>query len=438
MSANYINVFGLGYIGLPTAAVLAQSGFQVHGVDIDDNKIGQLLTGDVPIDEPQLTETVNEAINQGQLTVSSQPRRAGTHVIAVPTPRIAAHTPDLSYIYQAITALAQIVEAGDIVVLESTSPVGATEKLAQWLQSMRQDLKLTDTTPDIHIAYCPERVLPGQIMQELRYNQRIIGGLTPQCGQKAQDFYQQFVTGTCHLTSARTAEMAKLTENAFRDINIGFANELSMICDRLDVNVWELIDLVNQHPRVNMLKPGPGVGGHCIAIDPWFIVNSAPEESRLVRTAREVNDHKPQFIMHQVHKRAQQLANPVIACIGLSFKADVADLRESPALNITEQLSHDFSCVHVVEPHINELPPELAYQQSVRLVNLRQAVEYSNLLVILVDHQVFAVLKQWDLSDKLIVDTRGFCYQQPSGAEHYMDNTPLSKQKTNCNAKTNS
>lgn len=407
MNHQTVNIFGLGYIGLPTAAVLAEAGFHVNGVDIDEHKVNAVNQGTSHFDEPLLQTLLQRTVQDGHLVADREPKEADIHIIAVPTPRIEAHTPDLSYIYQAVFQLASVLRQGDLVIIESTTPVGTTEKVSQWLDRFRSDLDMGDDNQSVSIAYCPERVLPGHIIEELLHNDRIIGGLTKQCAQKAQSFYQCFVKGTCRITHARTAEIAKLTENAFRDINIAFANELSMICDKIDVDVWELIELVNQHPRVKLLKPGPGVGGHCIAVDPWFIVNSAPDESRLVRTAREVNDKKPKHVVSKVINEAEKLKEPVIACLGITFKADVNDLRESPALNITSELSERFDQLYVVEPNIEELPPTLKHKANVTFMDLAQALNLANVIVLLVDHQAFHVIDSNQLSTKLVVDTRG-------------------------------
>ena len=351
----------------------------------------------------------------GKLKATMEPAPADVFMLAVPTPFTEGHKPDLSYIEAAVKNIATVLEKGNLVILESTSPVGTTEKISQWMSEIRPDLSFPHQqgeNADIQVAHCPERVLPGYVIQELVSNDRVIGGITRYCAQRARDLYKTFVKGDCLLTDARTAEMAKLTENSFRDVNIAFANELSMICDRLHINVWELIRLANRHPRVNILNPGAGVGGHCIAVDPWFIVDSAPEQARLIRTAREVNDSKPRFVLEKIHQVAEQFKKPVIACLGLAFKADIDDLRESPAVDITRQLIEDnIGDVLVVEPHIQELPASLQ-QNNACLVSLQDAIEEANILVTLTDHSVFKQVKLNQLKEKVIIDARGVWEQE--------------------------
>lgn len=395
-----ISVIGLGYIGLPTAAMFASRKVKVVGVDINSHAVAKINRGEIHIVEPDLDIAVHVAVTEGFLRGTTTPEPADAFLIAVPTPFIGDnHEPDLSYIEQASRAIAPVLAAGNLVVLESTSPVGATEKMAQWLAEERPDLTFPATAgeaSDIRIAHCPERVLPGKVMQELVSNDRIIGGLTPLCSEVAVQLYKIFVEGACIVTSARTAELAKLAENSFRDVNIAFANELSLVCDRLDVDVWELISLANRHPRVNILQPGPGVGGHCLAVDPWFIVSSAPEEARLIRTAREVNDAKPEWVLGKVRQAVQAYANVTpavatagmtIACYGLAFKPDIDDLRESPAVEIAVALTAAYpGRVLVVEPHIEGLPDGLA---GLRLVDAGAAAEQADIHVFLVAHAAF-------------------------------------------------
>jgi len=357
---------------------------------------------------------VQAAVQQGYLRATTAVEPAEAFLIAVPTPFLdGSHEPDLSYIEAASRAIAPVLAPGNLVVLESTSPVGATEQMAAWLAEERPDLTFPQThgeQSDVRIAHCPERVLPGKVMQELIHNDRVIGGLSPRCSEMAVSLYRQFVQGECFVTHARTAEMAKLTENSFRDVNIAFANELSMICDDLAIDVWELIGLANRHPRVNILQPGPGVGGHCIAVDPWFIVSRAPEKARLVRTAREVNDSKPEWVLEKVHLAvADHLAvNPgreedvTIACYGLTFKPDIDDLRESPALGIVRELaaSHP-GPVLAVDPNIDSLPIALS---SARLTSEREARDAAQVHVMLVDHCEF---REALAPDGALVDARG-------------------------------
>lgn len=403
-----VSVVGLGYIGLPTAAVIASRGIDVIGVDVSEYAVNTINQGKIHIVEPDLDMLVQSAVTTGKLKVTTEPEPADVFMLAVPTPFTEGHKPDLSYIEAAVKSIASVLEKGNLVILESTSPVGTTEKISLWMSEIRSDLSFPHQEgeqADIQVAHCPERVLPGYVIQELVSNDRVIGGITPKCAQRARELYKTFVKGDCLLTDARTAEMAKLTENSF-------ANELSMICDRLHINVWELIRLANRHPRVNILNPGAGVGGHCIAVDPWFIVDSAPEQARLIRTAREVNDAKPLFVLEKIHQVAEQFKQPKIACLGLAFKADIDDLRESPAVDITRQLIEDnIGEVLVVEPHIKELPAALQ-QNDARLVSLLDAIEEANILVTLTDHSVFKQVKLNQLREKVIIDARGVWEQE--------------------------
>lgn len=410
-----ISVVGLGYIGLPTAAMFASRKIRVIGIDVNQTAVDTINQGRIHIVEPDLDMVVHAAVEQGYLRAATTPEPAEAFLIAVPTPFTGDdHQPDLSYIAAAARAIAPVLAPGNLVVLESTSPVGATEKMAEWLAEARPDLTFPAThgeSSDIRIAHCPERVLPGKVMQELVSNDRIIGGLTPRCADAAVSLYKTFVQGACVVTDARTAEMAKLTENSFRDVNIAFANELSVICDKLGIDVWELIALANRHPRVNILQPGPGVGGHCIAVDPWFIVASAPEEARLIRTAREVNDAKPQWVLDKIdaavaaylgdnsEKSAKDVA---IACYGLAFKPDIDDLRESPALEIVRHLHgrHEGALL-VVEPNVTVLPKGL---EGAQLVDLEHAARNADVHVLLVDHMQF---KEQQAPAGAVIDCRG-------------------------------
>lgn len=406
-----VSVIGLGYIGLPTAAVIASRGIEVIGIDVSEKAVDTINQGKVHIVEPDLDMVVQAAVTMGKLRASLTPEPAEAFMIAVPTPFKEGKQPDLSYIQKAAEAIAPVLEKGNLIILESTSPVGATEKLAAWLQDLRPDLtfpgQASGKEADMFVAHCPERVLPGRVLEELVSNDRIIGGLSKECSEKAIALYKTFVRGECISTGARTAEMAKLTENSFRDVNIAFANELSIICDELKINVWELIALANRHPRVNILSPGPGVGGHCIAVDPWFIVDSAPETARIIRTAREINDAKPGYVIQKVKEAADEFKRPVIACLGLAFKPDIDDLRESPALDITAELANsDIGKVITVEPNISQIPENLG-KSGVELVSLDAALEQANVLVVLVDHKQFKALHAGDVNTKLVVDTRG-------------------------------
>lgn len=409
-----ISIVGLGYIGLPTAAMFASRKIGVIGIDIDPETVATINRGDIHIVEPDLDIAVRTAVRAGFLRASLTPEPAQAFLIAVPTPFKDEHQPDLSFIEAAARMIAPVLEPGNLVVLESTSPVGATEHLAALFAEARQDLTFPATHgegSDIRVAHCPERVLPGKVMQELVHNDRIIGGLTPRCSAVAGALYKTFVQGECVTTDARTAEMAKLTENSFRDVNVGFANELSIICDRLGINVWELIALANRHPRVNILSPGPGVGGHCIAVDPWFIISRSPEEARLIRTAREVNDSKPQWVIDKVVAALADLraANPskpasefVIACYGLAFKPDIDDLRESPALEIARRLDtiHQGPLL-LVEPYVDRRPKGFAKAE---LVDIDRAFGEADLHLMLVDHRLF---RERGAPAGTIIDSKG-------------------------------
>ncbi|MGR3906665.1 UDP-N-acetyl-D-mannosamine dehydrogenase [Burkholderia sp. SR8] len=409
MSFETVSVIGLGYIGLPTAAAFAARRKSVIGVDVSQHAVDTINRGRIHIVEPELDMLVHAAVAQGYLRASLQPEPADAFLIAVPTPFTDGNKPDLSFIEAACRSIAPVLKKGDLVVLESTSPVGATEKMAAWLAAQRPDLTFPQNVgerSDIRIAHCPERVLPGHVVRELVENDRVIGGMTRKCGARAQELYSLFVRGECILTDARTAEMCKLTENSFRDVNIAFANELSVICDQLDINVWELIRLANRHPRVSVLQPGPGVGGHCIAVDPWFIVDSAPEHARLIRTARNVNDEKPHFVYERVRRAASRFREPVIACLGVAFKADIDDLRESPAMEIVEALAQNTgAALLVVEPNIAALPASL--EGKATLCELEAALAAADVIVILVDHTPFRRMDPVRLQTKVVIDTRG-------------------------------
>lgn len=418
MSFETISVIGLGYIGLPTAAVFASRKKRVIGVDVNQKAVDTINRGEIHIVEPDLDMVVHAAVTEGYLKAVTTPEPADAFLIAVPTPFKGDHEPDLGYIESASKAIAPVLKKGDLVILESTSPVGATEQMAAWMAEARPDLTFPQThgeESDIRVAHCPERVLPGHVLRELVQNDRVIGGMTLKCSDKAAALYKTFVDGECVITNARTAEMCKLTENSFRDVNIAFANELSIICDKLDINVWELIRLANRHPRVNILQPGPGVGGHCIAVDPWFIVSKTPEQARLIRTAREVNDSKPEWVLDKVKLAVADFlqANPektakevTISCFGLSFKPNIDDLRESPAVAITKRIAADHpGRALVVEPNINELPKALI--GNLRLCNIEQATAEADIVVLLVDHQEFKSIDKAQFEGIAVVDTRG-------------------------------
>lgn len=427
MPFNTISVVGLGYIGLPTAAMFASSKIKVIGVDVNQHAVDTINRGEIHIVEPDLDIIVHAAVTEGYLRAVTTPEPADAFLIAVPTPfksslnkkgDLEIPEPDLSYIKKASEAIAPVLKKGDLVILESTSPVGATEKMAVWLAAARPDLafpgpesRYTDSEIDVNIAHCPERVLPGHVVRELVENDRVIGGITAKCSARSVELYKTFVQGECVVTNARTAEMAKLTENSCRDVQIAFANELSIICDKLDIDVWELISLANRHPRINILQPGPGVGGHCIAVDPWFIVSKTAEQARLIHTARTVNDAKPQWVIEKVKLAVSDFlqANPTktakdvtIACYGLAFKPDIDDLRESPALNITKQIANlHTGRVIAVEPNIVDLALNIT---DFTLSTIENAEQTADIHVLLVDHKEFKLKK---LANDYIVDTKG-------------------------------
>lgn len=414
MSFKKVSVIGLGYIGLPTAAVIASRGIDVVGVEINQRAVDTINAGNIHIVEPDLDIVVKSVVANGNLRATTSVEPAQAFMIAVPTPfkqgEKETNVPDLSYIESAARGIAPVLEKGNLVILESTSPVGATEKLAGWLKNARPDLTFPQDVgdvADIKIAHCPERVLPGYVLQELVSNDRVIGGISEACSNLAVKLYQTFVRGECILTNARTAEMAKLTENSFRDVNIAFANELSKISDQLHINVWELIKLANRHPRVNILNPGPGVGGHCIAVDPWFIVDSCPEQAKLIKQARLVNDGKPGYVIEQIKSAADQFKRPVIACLGLAFKADIDDLRESPAMQIVDALANDdVGELLAVEPNIRELPDKFT-KYGIEFTTFSKALEKANVVVVLVDHREFKSVDKSELARKVVIDTRG-------------------------------
>ncbi len=409
---NYqkIVVMGLGYIGLPTASMLATKGLQVLGVDVNASAVDTINHGKIHIVEPDLDILVKSAVNSGNLKASMTPEKADAFILAVPTPFVAdaeAHEkiPDLSYVEAATKAICPYLEEGNLIILESTSPVGATEMIRDIIYQERPDLAEVDPQKKhgrIYVAHCPERVLPGSILRELVDNDRIIGGVDKESAQKAQSLYKSFCSGKIFLTDSRTAEMAKLVENSFRDVNIAFANELSLICDRLSINVWELIELANKHPRVNILSPGPGVGGHCIAVDPWFIVHAAPEIARLIRTAREVNDGKPHWVLEKIKQKADRFREPVIGCLGLAFKANIDDLRESPALQIVRQLEKmQIGKIMACEPNV------VNGHSPFPLHDLHDVLNEADILVLLVDHDEFKEIDHELLKAKVLIDTRG-------------------------------
>ena len=392
-----ICVLGLGYIGLPTASLLGTKGYEVQGVDVSQDVVDTINSGGIHIVEPDLDILVKSAVNGGRLKAASEPCEADVFIIAVPTPFKEEKKPDLSYVAEATRAISPYLQPGNLVILESTSPVGTTDEVvASILAEEGHRVGI-----DIYVAHCPERVLPGRILIELVENDRVVGGIDEASTQKAVDFYEEFVNGKVLATSAKTAEMVKLTENSSRDVQIAFANELSMICESEGINAWEVIELANRHPRVNILNPGPGVGGHCIAVDPWFIVDRSPEYANLIRTAREVNDAKPDWVIERVKKCADKFKEPTIACLGLAFKADVDDLRESPAFSIVKQLEQE---------NIGRLiicEPNLSSHQDFDLCSAEEAINSADIVLVLVDHSRFKSISAAELSEKVVIDTRG-------------------------------
>ncbi|WP_215407908.1 UDP-N-acetyl-D-mannosamine dehydrogenase [Vibrio gigantis] len=418
MSFETISVVGLGYIGLPTAAMFASRKKKVIGVDVNQHAVDTINRGEIHIVEPDLDMLVSAAVQQGYLKAVTAPEAADAFLIAVPTPFLPVENdgdipkPDLRYIEAASKAIAPVLKKGDLVILESTSPVGATEQMAEWLSEARSDLTFPQThgeSADVNVAHCPERVLPGHVVTELVQNDRVIGGMSKRCSERSVELYKTFVMGDCVITNARTAEMAKLTENSCRDVQIAFANELSMICDELDIDVWELIALANRHPRINILQPGPGVGGHCIAVDPWFIVSKTPELAKLIKTARDVNDKKPEWVIDKVKiaiaeflqaNPAKTAKNVTIACYGLAFKPDIDDLRESPALEITKSIADNHvGKVLAVEPNITSIAVD-----NIELVSMDESLTRTDIHLLLVDHKQFKKIK---LNDAFVIDTKG-------------------------------
>ena len=397
-NAQKVVVMGLGYIGLPTASVLATKGFTVLGVDVNPRIVETIKHGNIHIVEPDLDILVKSAVNSGNLTSSMTPEEADVFIIAVPTPLTPEKKPDLSFVENATDAIAPVLRRNNLVILESTSPVGTTTTVVAERISKRTGWKPGE---DFFVAHCPERVLPGRILKELVDNDRIIGGINRISAEKARDLYRTFVSGNIYLTDCGTAELVKLTENAFRDVNIAFANELSMICDRLGIRIWELIELANRHPRVNILQPGPGVGGHCIAVDPWFIIDSAPQQTTLISAARKVNDSKPAFLIEKIINKAQKFKAPVIGCLGITYKNDVDDIRESPSLHIVrELLKKNIGTVLVCEPYVKDFKEFTLHQ-------LDKVLKESDILVLLVNHKQFLDIDSEILKEKVVIDSRG-------------------------------
>lgn len=390
-------MMGLGYIGLPTAALIASKGLNVTGVDISQHVVDTINQGKIHIVEPELDGLVHYVVKEGYLKAATKPIMANVYLIAVPTPFKDNHVPDLSYVESAVKNIIPTLQKGALVILESTSPVGTTHKIQELIFKERPELK-----GEIFIAYCPERVLPGNVIYELEQNDRAIGGIDEASTEKAVSFYKYFVKGELHKTNSQTAEMCKLVENSSRDVQIAFANELSMICDKANINVWELIRLANKHPRVNILQPGTGVGGHCIAVDPWFIVSEFPEESKIIRLAREINNYKTEWAIEKVKNAALQFKiengrDAIIACMGLAFKPNIDDLRESPALHVAQQLKTDDFNVLFVEPNLKT-------SKEFELVSFPEAIDMADIIILLVAHNEFKELKIGEF--KTVID---FC-----------------------------
>lgn len=422
MAYGTVSVVGLGYIGLPTAAVMAERGLTVIGVDISRHVVDTINEGKIHIVEPLLDVMVKSAVTSGRLRARTDPVAADAFLIAVPTPITAAKRADMSFVMAAADAIAPVLKSGDLVILESTSPVGATHALSVRLAGARDDLRFPTNAGggevDVNVAYCPERVLPGRVVEELVSNDRAIGGLTPNCTRRAVALYQQFVEGELVETDARSAELCKLAENAFRDVNIAYANELANVCETLGMDIWEVIRLANRHPRVTILNPGTGVGGHCIAVDPWFIAEAAPEVTPLIQSARHVNDGRPEKVARRIDAAAADLAartskQPTIALFGLSFKANIDDLRESPALEVARALDRTLSReLLVVEPHIRALPIHLG-DINFRLVTAMEAVAIADIVVVLVNHTEFASQLNHLDAHKLLISACDFRFTRP-------------------------
>lgn len=414
MAFEHLCVVGLGYVGLPTAAVLASRGIQVTGVDTNPSTIETINNGKPHIVEPDLDMIVHAAVSAGKLTASDKPTQADAFILAVPTPFDENRKPDLKHLHAATLSIASFLKAGDLVVVESTVPVGATAQVGEWLANARPDLKMPSgdapsADHDICISHSPERVLPGQVLLELVRNDRVIGGLGDDCAQKTADLYGTFVEGEMHLTDAKTAELVKLSENAYRDVNIAFANELANVAEPLDIDIREVVALANRHPRVNILNPGPGVGGHCIAVDPWFIVATDPDNTPLIQAARNVNDDRPARIADQIAKLPNAANGDPIACLGLSYKADIDDLRESPSIHVIKSLRNQVSNpIMVVEPNVSTLPESLINLDNISLVSLDECLRDASVIALLTDHKVFSSIPGDILSTKDILDTRGF------------------------------
>jgi UDP-N-acetyl-D-mannosaminuronic acid dehydrogenase len=404
-----ISVVGLGYIGLPTAATLATRGVEVVGVDVKESVVRRLNEGKAHFSEPDLDILLEAAVTTGKLRAVTEPVPSDAFIIAVPTPFLSDKSADLSYVESATRAIAKVLNEGNLVILESTSPVGTTLKICEWIAEERPDLELprNGRPGNVNIAYCPERILPGRMVFELVENDRILGGMSDACARRAESLYRLFVRGALLHTKAPVAELVKLIENAYRDVNIAFANELSNLCDQMGLNVWEAISLANRHPRVNILNPGPGVGGHCIAVDPWFLISAAPDKAPLMAAARHVNDGKPERVLDQVRRQMDRFKRPVVACLGLSYKPDIDDLRESPALHVASHLAEDNVNLIVAEPHVTRLPAPLADRSNVTKKSFEEAIHEADIIVLLVGHTAFRDVPRDLLLSRIVIDTVG-------------------------------
>lgn len=403
-------VVGLGYIGLPTAATLAASGFEVAGTDISEDIVEEINEGRAHFAEPDLDMLVKAAVTSGRLTAHREPQTADAFLITVPTPIRDDKSPDMSFVDAAARSVARVLERGNLVILESTSPIGATEDVAAIIAAERPDL-VEDGGLAVSVAYCPERILPGQMVRELVENDRIVGGVAEGDADRACALYQSFVRGEIHQTDAKTAELVKLIENAYRDVNIAFANEVANLCEAHGLNPWEAIGFANRHPRVNILNPGPGVGGHCIAVDPWFLISANPDTARLMSEARRVNDGRPGAVIAKVRAAAERCGSKRVACLGLAFKPDVDDLRESPAAEIAVGLAREGFEIYAVEPHVRALPEKLWRHDAIRLAGIDEALAKSDIVVLLVAHRAFAK-RSFDLAGKEVVDAVGLWSQK--------------------------
>jgi len=410
-------VLGLGYVGLPTAAIIASQGITVTGFDVDKKTVETINGGRIHIVEPGLDVMVQNTVTNGYLRATNSIETADVFIIAVPTPLKKDNKPDLRFLEQAVRNLSSVLSEGNLVILESTSPVGTTRQICNWLSELRPDLNLPlgdekelSEKHNIFIAHSPERILPGRVLIELVNNDRVIGGLSNTCSERAKEFYSLFVDGKCHVTNAQTAELVKLAENAFRDTNIAFANEMSLVCDKLEIDVWEMIDLANLHPRVDILRPGPGVGGHCIAVDPWFIVNSAREQTPLIQASRKVNNNKPNWVVERAIETTN--SSSPIACLGLSYKSDIDDLRESPAVGIVEKIAtNHLGKVFVAEPNIIEIPPHFDNHKNIEFCHYERAIDQADTIIILTDHKEFKLIDKSSLKNKKVIDTRGIWHK---------------------------